>query len=330
MQGGSIHVSSKVNEGTTFSFIIPYEKGDESMMAAELEETVNFKDLDSLKILVAEDVALNQFLIKHILESWGCEVTIVSNGKDAVEKVKKQPFDVILMDIQMPEMDGITATKIIRTLYIVDKSVITKKIRTLNAKDKSAIPIIALTANALKGDGERYMEIGMNGYITKPYTEEKLFHIINQVVQTNSSPNVKAAVPAQPLQETPDIVVKLGTAPAPVMAPKLYDLTFINSISKGDEEFGKKIINIFLETMPALQDTIVMGGEENNNEIIARTAHKMKSNIDLLGIHSLKEIIRKLEHIETAPGSAGERSEWIEKVSRTLKDVCTQLKEQVL
>ena len=236
MQGGKIMVKSVENQGTTFSFYLPYEKGDISMLPKENKEDLNFKDLESIRILVAEDVELNQFLVKHILDSWGCEVTIVNNGKEAVEIIKKQYFDLILMDIQMPEMDGITATKLIRGLNIaekpvLDKSLITKKIRTLNAKDKSNIPIIALTANALKGDGQRYMDIGMNGYITKPYTEEKLFSVINQIIKTNDKLRLKLA----PLNKT---LVELEPEPEP--APKLYDLSLINTIGKDDNAFAKK------------------------------------------------------------------------------------------
>ncbi len=318
MQGGSIYVASKIGEGTTFTFFVPYEKGDVSMLAGESKEIVNFKDLDGVKILVAEDVELNQFLIKHILEAWGCEVTLVANGREAVEKVKTQPFDVILMDIQMPEMDGITATKIIRTLYIVDKSVITKKIRTLNAKDKSAIPIIALTANALKGDGERYLDIGMNGYVTKPYTEEKLFQVISQVVQRNMT-----AVPKAELEADAPPVVVAAPAPPPV-AEKYYDLSFVDTISKGDKEFARKIIVIFQETMPALLDELVKGAADEQAEVVARTAHKMKSNIDLLGINTLKEVIRKLEAIEAVTADA---HAWADKVNVILREVFVQLKE---
>ncbi len=222
------------------------------------------------------------------------------------------------MDIQNDAGDGWynLATKIIRTLYIVDKSVITKKIRTLNAKDKSAIPIIALTANALKGDGERYLEIGMNGYVTKPYTEEKLFHVISQVIRTNNNMRLTSAI-ASPILDT-------ATPPGP--DEKFYDLTFINSISQGDKEFAKKIIVIFQETMPALVDALVKAGNEKIPDVVSKTAHKMKSNIDLLGIHALKDVIRKLENIEL---SDEERDGYIQKVKYTLKEAFVQLKEHV-
>jgi len=316
MQGGKITVDSKVNEGTTFSFYIPYEKGDESVLTEENESELNYKDLESIRILVAEDVDLNKFLVKHILESWGCDVTIASNGKEAVEKVKQQYFDLILMDIQMPEMDGITATNIIRGLNIVekavlDKSVITKKIRTLNIKDKYTIPIIAITANALKGDGQRYLNLGMNGYITKPYTEEKLFHAINQVIKTNDKLRIK-------------ITPTVDAAEDAEQSEKLYDLTMINDISKGDATFTNKIISIFLETMPESLELLIEAGKNKHYEQISKTAHKMKSQIDLMNVASLRNVIRELE--ATAPGY--DNSEFlIEEVRTILHKVFAQLKQ---
>jgi len=319
MQGGQISVKSRINEGTTFTFYITYDKGDESMLPQDNKDDLNFKDLESIRILVAEDVELNQFLIKHILESWGCEVTLVSNGRDAVENVKKQQFDLILMDIQMPEMDGITATKLIRELNIpekavVDKSLITKKIKTLNAKDKSNIPIIALTANALKGDGQRYMNIGMNGYISKPYTEEKLFGIINNVIKTNDRLRLKVKPRNRPTNE--EVVVE---------NEKLFDLSMINTIGKDDPAFAKKIITIFIETMPETIQNLIQAGNEKNLEQISKIAHKMKSSIDLLGIDSLKQPIRKLENVII--GNNEDYPPLIEEVKNTLKEVFQQLKE---
>ncbi len=319
MQGGRITVNSKINEGTTFSFYIPYEKGDVSLIPEENKEELNFKDLESIRILVAEDVELNQFLVRHILEGWGCEVTIVANGKDAVDSVRKHHYDLILMDIQMPEMDGITATKLIRALNIpekpvVDKSTITKKIRTINAKDKSSIPIIALTANALKGDGNKYLSIGMDGYITKPYTEEKLFTVINQIVKTNDKFRLKLTPSGGKGQY--DIVVENKEE-------KLFDLSMINIIGKDDPAFVKKIISIFLDTMPTSLANLMKASDEKNYEQVAKVAHKMKSSIDSMGITPLKDIIRELETVT----EGNERTEFLlETVKNTMNKVFTQMK----
>src|ERR1700712_1481160 len=105
--------------------------------------TQKFKGLENKRILVVEDVELNQYLARHIMESWGCVVNVVENGQKAVEKIKIDNYDLVLMDIQMPVMDGIEATKQIRSM---DDSV------------KASTPIIALTANAMPKEIEIYIK----------------------------------------------------------------------------------------------------------------------------------------------------------------------------
>jgi len=319
MQGGKISVASRENYGTTFSFFLTYQKGDISLLPMDHKEDINYKDLASIKILVAEDVELNQFLIKHILDSWGCEVTVVNNGKEAVAAVNKQYYDIVLMDIQMPEMDGITATKLIRGLNQGDgtgvESQPTKKVRSLNAKDKSNIPIIALTANALKGDGQRYLEVGMNGYITKPYTEEKLFSEISDVIKKSDQLRFKVN---QVNKNTFDLMNE--------QRPVLYDLSMVNLIGKNDKAFTKKLVNIFLESTPKSLDHILKMAAKKDFDEVAKTAHTIKSNIDSMGIESLKKPIRELENAATDDKNTETQ---IETLNTVLTEVFAQLRELV-
>jgi len=121
----------------------------------------------SLSFLVAEDNAVNRTLIARLLESRGHSVVLAQNGREALEALDKQPFDIVLMDVQMPEMDGFEATKLIRE------------------KEEASgtyLPIIALTAHAMQGDEERCLVCGMDGYVTKPITLEELFSVIEKVV----------------------------------------------------------------------------------------------------------------------------------------------------
>ena len=107
---------------------------------------------------------------------------------------------------------------------------------------------------------------------------------------------------------------------------KFFDLTFITSISKGDKEFARKIIVIFQETMPTLLDSLIKASAGQKFDLVSKTAHKMKANIDLLGIHSLRDVIRKLESAEL---TATEISSYVEKVKYILKEVFVQLHEYV-
>ncbi|HMH24133.1 MAG TPA: PAS domain S-box protein, partial [Puia sp.] len=163
MQDGELAVQSKEGKGSAFTVRIPYQLSVELMQENEPIEELDYKSLGHKKILVAEDVELNQYLARHILESWNFEVVIAGNGKEAVELLGLADYDCVLMDVQMPEMDGIEATQ---------------RIRKLADPVKAQIPIIALTANALKGDSEKYVAAGMNDYLAKPFDEERLFRVI--------------------------------------------------------------------------------------------------------------------------------------------------------
>ncbi len=163
-QGGSIFVKSKINVGSTFSFILPFAKKTVES-ESEIEIVKQNFEVVKLRILVAEDVALNQLLIRIILDDFGFEHAIVSNGKLAIEEIQNNNYDLVLMDLQMPVMNGFEATAFIR--------------KTL----KSKIPIIALTADVTTIDEVKCQKIGMNGYISKPIDEHLLYRKIVELTK---------------------------------------------------------------------------------------------------------------------------------------------------
>ena len=164
LQGGSLFVKSKMGEGSTFGFQMNFFKTNETMPEEPTLILKKGSETQKIKVLVAEDIALNQMLIKIILTDFGFECEIADNGKIVLEKLKKSDFDIILMDLQMPEMNGFEATDYIRnTLHL-------------------QIPIIALTADVTSIDIQKSIKIGMNDYISKPIDEELLYSkIISQV-----------------------------------------------------------------------------------------------------------------------------------------------------
>ena len=155
-QGGTIRVASELGNGSTFRFSLSFYKTTELPQAEAPSETETSTEVKHLKILVAEDMALNQLLIRLIMSEFGFEADIADNGKIAIEMLQKNRYDIILMDLQMPEMNGFDATKFIRN------------------EMKDSIPIIALTADVTTVDLEKCLEIGMNDYISKPIDEKLL------------------------------------------------------------------------------------------------------------------------------------------------------------
>lgn len=237
-----------------------------------MEAVATDKKLYGKTILVAEDVEMNQHLIRHILESSGAKVVIVRNGAEALEQVKKQIFDCVLMDVQMPEMDGVQATV---------------KIRNLEDPLISTIPIIAITANCQEEDLLKYEEAGMDDYLAKPIVEA---HLLDTILSNSGPSNVK------------------NGDGFPSSENKLYDLTMIQSVSGGDKAFIKKMILLFIETVPQNVQELVDSTERKNWEQVSKMAHKLKSTIDSMGIRTIHDQIRSVEmnaknqeHLELMP-----------------------------
>jgi signal transduction histidine kinase/CheY-like chemotaxis protein len=155
-QGGTISVTSKINEGTTFSFTLSFKKTSTEIKTETMDLELD-KENRVVKVLVVEDIKLNQLLMKIILDDFNFKYEIAENGKIAIEKLETESYDIILMDLQMPEMNGFEATEHIR--------------KTMN----STIPIIALTADVTTVDVEKCIAAGMNDYISKPL-DEKILH----------------------------------------------------------------------------------------------------------------------------------------------------------
>ena len=163
-QGGSISVKSKINKGSIFSFILSFQKTTEEVESEQALVELNPK-IKNIKVLVAEDNRLNQLLVRTILDDFGFLRDITPDGKSAIEKMKTKDYDIILMDLQMPEINGFEATKYIRT--------------TLNSK----IPIIALTADVTSANVKKCRAAGMNDYIPKPVDERVLYSKIVGLVK---------------------------------------------------------------------------------------------------------------------------------------------------
>jgi signal transduction histidine kinase/CheY-like chemotaxis protein/HPt (histidine-containing phosphotransfer) domain-containing protein len=166
LQGGTIRLKSELGKGSEFIVELNYKLPDLAQMYSEaLAEQEEQVPLQKIKVLVAEDNPMNQQLVKHLMKSWSIDHFIVSTGAEAVEALKKNAYSIVLMDIQMPDMDGYTATSIIRNELELD------------------VPIIAMTAHAMVGEKEKCLQLGMNDYVSKPIKETVLYNIIARHAQ---------------------------------------------------------------------------------------------------------------------------------------------------
>ncbi|MHA8056305.1 response regulator [Aquirufa nivalisilvae] len=165
LQGGKIELKSQLGRGSEFSFVLELEKTKQVLESQQNKKSSNLSLEQSVSILMCEDNEMNQRLAKTVITNFGFQLDIANNGKEGIELLKQKSYDLILMDLQMPEMDGYQATKYIRN------------------EMKSDIPIIAMTAHSLVGEQQKCFDIGMNGYVSKPYKQQELLQKIQEFIR---------------------------------------------------------------------------------------------------------------------------------------------------
>ncbi|MEI6521288.1 MAG: response regulator, partial [bacterium] len=229
----------------------------------ERNKAIDTPTVRSLKILLAEDYLMNQELAVHFLERRGHTVIVVENGAEALRKLEQEDFDVVLMDVQMPIMDGFTATAAIRDPQ--------------SKVCRHDIPIIAMTAHAMKSDRERCLSAGMDGYVSKPFTAASLVGALVELFGEELHDGEKK----QKKPQNTDV----------------FDSAALLERMEGDMELSKKMAIRFLESAPELltkiEDSLVIG----DAEACAINAHTLKGAAATMGGHHAKQACLRLEMI---------------------------------
>jgi two-component system sensor histidine kinase/response regulator len=251
-----------------------------------------------LSILLAEDGVVNQQVATRLLEKRGYSVKVVTNGREAVTALSADhAFDLVLMDVQMPEMDGLAATSAVREFE--------------QSLDRHT-PIIAMTAHAMKGDRERCLAAGMDGYVAKPIRGNELFAAIDEVVQRRA----KQATGQRSGQRTGERAnidspngehppVGDGGPPATLDAPsKIVDWEEALSGLGGDHELLNYVIGLFFEELPGLSSQIEAAIRERDAATLKRTAHTLKGSLGHLAAWSAVEAAMRLEQLATTGAAA--------------------------
>ncbi|HET6226772.1 MAG TPA: PAS domain S-box protein, partial [Bacteroidia bacterium] len=289
LQGGKIHIKSELGEGSEFAFDILYKKADQADLEPLQKPFIPEKLLSSIRILLCEDNPLNQKLAKRVMDKFGFEVEIADNGLIGLEKLRKEKFDLVLMDLQMPEMDGYQTVQAIR--------------QELQLK----VPIIAMTAHSLVGEKEKCIEIGMNDYIGKPFTQEDLYNKICANLKVENENNVITQV-NKAKQEVPKPL------------PFTVNLDSLKEFSGGNKEFEKELIELFLKQVPEDMQELETGFNDSNDFKIKTMAHKLKSSMLVIGLSGLNE---HLDFIERNAEAKILRTESFEKY-KMIKSILTE------
>jgi CheY-like chemotaxis protein/HPt (histidine-containing phosphotransfer) domain-containing protein len=258
----------------------------------EPEAVVDGKQARSaLRILLAEDNAMNQKVALRLLEQLGYRADVATNGLEAIEALERQPYDVVLMDVQMPELDGLDATRRICEQW----------------PEERRPHIIAMTANALPEDREACFAAGMNDYVAKPIRVEEL---------------VAALKRAKPLSN--------GDGPPAPEYVTLDDGALKNLRDLGGDEFLSEVIDAFLADAPELVATLRRSLDDGNAEELRRGAHTLKSNGATLGAEGFAELCRTLEQRAKAGEleGASELVERIEEEYRPLEEALSALRTE--
>jgi PAS domain S-box-containing protein len=254
-------VLTEKGKGSAFSFELELKKGSASFSVTNPENSIDTSELKGKTVLLAEDNKINQMLAEVILNSLGMIVTLANNGYEAIEILLDQDFDIILMDLQMPLIDGLSASKIIRN------------------KIKSNTPVIALTANAIIGDKEKCIAAGMDDYISKPFNKLELAHKMLRLILYKSVRHSSLLISQKPIDT-------------------IYDLTRLRVQSAHDELFVIRIVEMFCELITETIQNIDEAIAIKNLSLIKGYAHKIKASIDLLEITDLKTKVRQIENYE--------------------------------
>ena len=293
-QGGKISVKSTEGKGSSFSFTLDFKKakvGIDAIVAEELDYGIK-----SGKILVVEDLALNQLLMKTLLEEFGFEMEIAGNGKIAIEKLKKTTYDIILMDLQMPEMNGFEATEYIR--------------KTMHLK----VPIIALTADVTSIDVEKCKTVGMNDYISKPIDEKLLYKLILKYVK---QPRHKKIIRQE---------IKSIKKPN----EKIINLDYIKQLTKNNAKLITQMISLYLEQTPPLIKELKLRSQSKDWEMLYAAVHKMIPSFSIIGMHlDYENMAKQIQTYASTKQQTDEIPNLVLKLESVCSQACEELKEEL-
>ena len=251
LQDGTVRVKSKEGEGSSFMIEIPYKIGSHGMeLNHDADEgDYNFSEMD-ISILVAEDNPTNRRIFELQFNNWGLTADFANNGKVAVDMLREKKYDIVLMDIQMPEMDGYTASNIIREELDL------------------SIPIIAITAHVFSGELEKCISYGMNDYLSKPIKERELFALLKQYLQDSIQSNDSPKKPSLGVEQD-------------------FDRKYIFALTRGDRGLLSELAVMTIKQSALELQEIKNSLKQKKYTDVAASAHSMRSTVLNMGFNKL-------------------------------------------
>ncbi len=298
LQNGIIEVKSEEHVGSTFTVIIPYLIGkpkEIAKMEAKTKKDIKNIKVGNLSVLLVEDNDINRLYAKSILKLWKCHTETAENGLVAIEKVKSTLFDVILMDIQMPVMDGYEATHAIRHME----------------PPYCDIPIVALTANATKADVEKCLSIGMSDYLPKPFTPEDLYNKLFD--------DLKIRPTKRESKKEEEVIKKIS-----------YDLNYLREVSGNNKEFIQEMVQTFVTTIPKVLDEMQESMKAKDWDKVSGLAHQIKPSLTLMGLSELKNNVVLIEQQCKAKTKLSEIPDMVFGFSYHCENAIAELKKELV
>jgi len=340
LQGGAVGVKSKIGEGTTFYFSIPLtnaakgekEKGRKGEEANQISSNVPSPQhtrvsdsslLKHLNILIAEDNHINQMVVKKFLTDWGATVTFADNGAIAFEKASKANYDLILMDIHMPVMDGYTAVA---------------KIRTELPAPNCNTPIIAMTAS-VPTEKDKCFELGMNGFIVKPFNPDDLKIVLleysrkkaESLKMSESKLNVSVSTAANNALATSSVEKQPTSIKIMENEHEMVkiDLVYLKQVSGNNTEFIMQMIEMFLKNTPVALEEMNEKFKQQNWEELRNIAHKIKSTYTYVGLSDVQKLLAEIEQYSTSKTNLEKLPHLMEEVESKSKEAFKALEEEL-
>ncbi len=301
MQGGDIALKSYKGKGTILTLTLPLKK-----LTGKTAEKL-YKDIEiepalikDKKFLVVDDDENNLLLMQIIFNYWKLPIDIARNGKEAIRKIKNKEYDLVFMDIQMLEMNGINATI---------------KIREEMNIPPEQLPILAVTANALKKEIKEYLNIGMNDYIIKPFKEKEVFTAIIKNLGIEPCKEINSTKPESNTNANEN--------------HDLYDLTELNNATKGNKEFFNQMIHTFIHNTKEGMANIEKLYKNKQWQKIGEAAHKMKPSFQHIGANKGVELLKKIEYYAIKEPNYKEIPKNIETLASYTSKLISNLKSEI-